>query len=111
MRNTIIKRTVYVEKFQIFSDDYRFNILEEHHFSTVPRRPIISNLEIRREWLKESKAHDMSNNISWQEIAGDTVQEILFSICCSVVRLIKILIYLFTKYIIISYQINYSVCT
>ena len=51
----------------------------------VPRIPIISNLEIRTEWLKESKAHERSNNISWQEIDGDTVDYILLSICCSAV--------------------------
>ena len=37
------------------------------------------------EWLKESKAHDRPNNTSWQETYGDTVEYILFSICCSAV--------------------------
>ena len=32
-------------------------------------------------WLKESKSHERSNNISWQEIYGDTVVYILLSIC------------------------------
>ena len=35
--------------------------------------------------MKESKAHERSNNISWQEIDGDTVEYILLSICCSAV--------------------------
>ena len=34
------------------------------------------------EWLNESKAHDRYNNISWQEIDGDTLEYILLSMCC-----------------------------
>ena len=47
--------------------------------------PLISNIEIRTEWLNESKAHEMSNNISWQEIDGDTIEYKLLSIYCSTV--------------------------
>ena len=36
-------------------------------------------------WLKESKAHERSNDISWQVIDGDSVEYILISICCSAV--------------------------
>ena len=37
------------------------------------------------ESLKESKASERFNNISWQEIDGDTIEYILISICCSAV--------------------------
>ena len=37
------------------------------------------------EWLKELKAHERSNDISWHEINEYTVKYILFSNCCSAV--------------------------